>query len=129
MPNPHKGDVAIKAGGAEYTFRFSIDALCQLEEHTGKTFMEIANVLQSGNVSMSLTRSLVWAGLREHHPKVSVKEAGDLIIQAGGIAGIMPTIAEALAAGFPEAKDGGENPPKGQDGTGPTSSSAGVASS
>lgn len=122
MPNPHKGDVTAKAGDKEYTFRFSIDALCQLEDHTGKTFMEVAKVLESGNVSMNLTRSLVWAGLREHHPKVSVKEAGDLIIEMGGVAGIMPTVAEALASAFPEAKEvGGENPPTGQAGTGPNS--------
>lgn len=129
MSNPHKGDVAINAGGVEYTFRFSIDALCQLEELTGKSFMEIAKAFESGSVSMSVTRALVWAGLREHHPKVSVKAAGDLIVEMGGIAGVMPKVLEAFTLAFPEAKEAAENPPKGQDGTGPNSSGSGAASS
>lgn len=122
MANRHKGDVSVKVGEREFIFRFSIDALCQLEEQTGKTIIEIGQILNSGRIGVTLTRSLVWAALREHHPEITLKEAGEMLPDMGGAVGAMGPITQAFGAAFPERSGKQENPPKpDQDGTGPAS--------
>lgn len=122
MSNPNKGDVEVEAGGKTYTLRFSIDALCQLEAKAGKSFQKIGDDLASGQVSLTLARQLLWAGLREHHSEITEKMAGELMPLMGGLTGCVPKIVEGLNFAFPEIAGETPNPQKpGQDGTGSAS--------
>lgn len=132
MGNPHKGDVSFAAAGETYTLRFSVDALCELEEATGKTIVVLASDLgDASKVSMGLLRKVIWAGLRDHHPGVDLKAAGELILAAGGVSAVMAHVGKAFALAFPEPEGdagGDQNPPKpGRNGTGPASSETGAA--
>ena len=72
MANPEKGEVAFQVADAEYTLKFSTNAICELEERLNKGLNEIvANMAR-----VSVVRAMLWAGLRAHHP-------GDTACQAG----------------------------------------------
>jgi len=113
MANPHRGAVALEAGGKVYSLRFTTNSICELEDSLGKPIMQIVNDMQSeSGASMKLIRSLVWAALLDGHPGIGTKEAGALIDDAG-----METITEkillAIQRFFPD-QEGQERarPPK-----------------
>jgi hypothetical protein len=111
--NPHKGEVELKAGEQTYTLRFSIDAICSLEAMSGKPFaVAAAEMADPAKASMTLVRMLLCAGLQERHPELSLKDAGELIIPAGGMGKVTEKVFEAFALAFPEAS-GTTRPPKG----------------
>ncbi|WP_173931391.1 GTA-gp10 family protein [Chelativorans sp. Marseille-P2723] len=102
MANPHRGSVALQVGGRAYTLSFSVNALCELEDALGQPVAQIANALNDPDTArLSTVRALVWAGLRDHHDEVGVKEAGDIITDAG-IPACMEAIGKAFKAAFPE---------------------------
>lgn len=112
-----KGDVDLPAGDTVYRLRFSIDALCTLEDSSGKSFPEIAAELQDpSKVRLGRVRQMLYAALREHHPDIDLRAAGEIITAAGGLVVVMERISEALVAAFPGAERGSgraaENPPK-----------------
>jgi hypothetical protein len=132
MANPQKGEVSFEAGGASYTMRLSVDALCALEEATGKGVVALsAELSDPARLRMSTVRHVVWAGLREHHPDVSLKAAGELIVEAGGLAKMMEHVSLAFQRAFPdeEKKGKGARPqkPDQKSGTGPASTPTGAA--
>ncbi len=114
MVNPHKGEVELAVGEARYTLRFSIDALCRAEEATGFPLALLAIKLSNpSTASLSLVRQMLYAGLSEAHPDMDLKQVGDLIVPAGGIAVALQKIDEAFALAFPEIKASASPPPKG----------------
>jgi hypothetical protein len=120
--NLQTGHVRVEAKGKAYTLRFSIDAICQVEERSGRTFPEIAADMEAGKISLSLTRFLLWGALREEHPEIGVKDAGELMTAFGGVQGAIEKISAAMAAAFPVPDENPQNPPKpDQAGTGPAS--------
>jgi hypothetical protein len=128
----HNGGVSFEANGQTYKLRYSVDAMCALEEVCGgKGIIAIATDLQDPQkVSLTLIRKVIWAGLREHHPEVEVKAAGVLIEQIGGLMKAIELIQRGLEAASPEAKkgDAAEVPPKPvhpESGIGPASSEPG----
>lgn len=133
MGNPHKGEVTFEAGGATYTMRLSVDALCSLEEITGKSIMVLAEELSDPErMTLSRVRQVMAASLREHHPDLSLQDAGELIIAAGGLTAMVGKIGEAFAAAFPEGQAGSgrgrPQKPGRRNGTGPASTATGAAS-
>jgi hypothetical protein len=76
--NPMKGEVSFEASGETYTLQFSIDALCVLEEKLDMSVGKMAAKL-ADDPRLSFLRTVFWGGLQANHPKVTVKEAGDLI--------------------------------------------------
>lgn len=115
MTNPHKGGpVEFQAAGKSYSLRYSIDAICHLEAATGMTFPVIAVQMgQPGKISVTLMRHVLHAGLMERHPELDLRAAGELIAAAGGIAGLMLKIDQAIALAFPAPEASGTpNPPK-----------------
>ena len=108
MANPLRGSVALQAGDKAYTLSFSINALCELEEEMGQPVAKIAAGLgKPEEMRIATVRSLVWAALRDHHPDVDLKSAGELISEAG-ISNIMPAIGQAFQLAFP-APSGAKN--------------------
>lgn len=135
MNNHLRGIATFVVAGKTYTMRGSIDAICTLEAISGKGMIAITRELSDPDLmSLSLTRQVLWALLQEHHPELTLKDAGDLIPAAGGMKAITKAIEEALVRMSPDiAKEaGGEaHPPtagQAMNGTGPHSSPSGQAS-
>ncbi|MPZ58436.1 MAG: hypothetical protein GEU91_18475 [Rhizobiales bacterium] len=113
MINPHKGEVAFTADERRYVLHYSIDAICALEESAGKGFPALVQEMADPDkMSVSLLRKVLWAGLREHHPDLTLKDAGELILGAGGMVGLFPHIERAIAAAFPAATESGDARPQ-----------------
>lgn len=107
MANRHRGEAAVTIGGAEYRFVFTINAICEVEGAERLPIGMVMEKLQRGFVSTICI--LVWAGLREHHPEVTVAAARDitvdLIAEVGAVrAGEI--IGDAVAAAFPAPQEG-----------------------
>ena len=137
MANPERSEVAVTIGGAEYTLRFSTNAIVALETETGeraipfvkrlstdirapherpetkdKTKDERADELRLvSDVGIGDLRVLTWAGLRDHHAQLSVADVGDLMDQARqeGLALVEPVM-EAFMVAMVEMTGG--NPPR-----------------
>lgn len=127
MSNPHKGEVELKAGDKIYVLRFSIDAICNLEDATGEPFSVTASAMaRQETASMTLTRLLLHAALRENHPELSLKDAGEIIPEAGGMGPVAEMVFEAFAHAFPAPEASGTPRPQNRAarraaGTGPVS--------
>lgn len=109
MANPHRGEKAITIDGKEYTLVFTANTICEIEDALDKSILEI----QGQFARLSVVRTLLWAGLQEKHPGITLKAAGDMLGTAGSKV-LGPAIFEAMVAAFPktdaEAKAGPENP-------------------
>ena len=87
----------VSLNGREYPLRFSVNALCCLEEKTGLTLQS----LQSA--SLSCLRGLLWCGLLTGEPGLTLEGAGDLLdahLQSGGD---VQAVSDALAAALGDA--------------------------
>lgn len=130
--NPHKGEVAFEANGQRYVLQFSIDAICILEDAAGKGIVALLSELQDPlKMSVTTARIVLWAGLQEHHPDLTIKQAGELILAAGGVENLIGMFDKAFAAAFPPPDDKPRPRKAGgpKNGTGPRSTSTGAASS
>jgi hypothetical protein len=109
VSNPIKGETSFVADGKTFTLKYSSDAGVQLEDALDKGIIEIVAELQSwqknpSKVRLGFIRSMFWAGLRDHHPEVDLKAAGDLMSAAGGLPGAFTLIGAAIAEAFPQAE-------------------------
>ena len=103
------GTVTFEVGGETKRLRFTINALCALEEKTGSNVLQIAGELSYG-VSMATLRAMFWAGMVGGN--LTLEQAGDLIDNIG-VARARVIAGEAFAATFPVAdEDDNKNPPK-----------------
>lgn len=103
MANAVKGEKSVEIDGVEYTFRFSINAICELEELTGLPVTMVIGDLERGYIKSM--RAIVWAGLRDKHPGVTISQAGDLtqaLIAEHGTEGAGVVVGNALVAAFPD---------------------------
>lgn len=136
MANPHRGQLAFEAGGENYVLHYTFNSLAELETLLKMNFTEIFKVLQSGELSINMMRSLFWAGLIEHRPELDLRAAGSIMSSVpGGPSRISELIGEAMSAAFgsetktPAAEappgNGAARPPMGltPPGTGGSSSS------
>lgn len=130
MANPLKGEVVFEAAGAVYTLRWSTNAMCELEEASGRGLNSIVRELASwgpalgpdgrtplpetdaqqqartDRIKVSTVRLVFWAMLRDHHPGIDLRQAGDLMQHAGGLLGAMALVNDAFERGAaPETKD------------------------
>lgn len=105
MANREKGEVSFEAQGKTWTLRFSTNALCELEDATGKGAMAVAEEMNDPErVRIKTLRAMFWAGLTDNHD-IDVKAAGDLMNEIGvDKAGLL--IGEAFQASFPDAEAG-----------------------
>ena len=81
--------------GRDYPLRFSINALCCLEEKTG------LSLSQMQSAQFSCLRGLIWCGLMEAEQGLTLEGAGDLLdahLRSGGdLHSVSDTLAAALA--------------------------------
>lgn len=82
MANEERGEVALVGESGEYTLALGMNALCDLQTKTGKSY---GQVLQSIASDMAIFRDTVFLSLRRHHAKEfpNVSSVGDLIDRIG----------------------------------------------
>ena len=80
MANKFKGDVSFDAGEKTYTMRFSANALCEIEDALGMGVNAVATQLANPeSMRLKMVRVVFWAGLRDHHPEITLHQAGEII--------------------------------------------------
>lgn len=108
MANPHRGEVSFDLDGQTYTLSFSANALCELEDLLNLGVNEITvRLSQSDKLRIKTVRAVFWAALTDHHPDVTVKDAGMMLTRLT-VAKAIELIAQAFSRAFPdqEAKEG-----------------------
>ena len=93
--------ISFEAGGRSLQLRFDVNALCRVEEATGKPFDEAAALLSpaSGSPRMSDVRKIFWAGLGGD---LTYDQAG-VVISDIGLERAGELIGKAFELAFPEA--------------------------
>ena len=87
----------IEIGGRAFRLRYSVNALCAMEEKAGGT---LENMMDR---QFTATRLLLWGALMEDHPEMTVEAAGELMGSyiAGG--GTMEEMVNLCAGAMEEA--------------------------
>ena len=83
--------------GKEYPLHFTVNALCCLEEKTGKGLSE----MQSGQ--MSCLRGLLWCALSQQNPGMTLEDAGNMMDRHLREGGSLASLSEQLAAALEDA--------------------------
>jgi hypothetical protein len=112
VTNPHRGEVAFGA----YTLRFSVNALCELEAEMEMGVSEISDMMASKSVRLNHIRTLVWIGLKDRHPDLTEREAGEAMTDLG-IPAALEVVGRAFGLAFPSEEGEavpatGSRPPK-----------------
>ena len=84
----------VEIAGRALQLRYSVNSLCALEDRAG---MSIDRLM---NRQFSATRLLLWAGLAQDQPELTVRDVGELIGEhlrrGGGLEEIVDLCAEGL---------------------------------
>ncbi len=120
MANPHKGETSIEIDGKTYTLALTLNAMCELEDLLGTpekevSFIEIVHAVTQRKRTSHM-RALFWAALREHHPEVTLKQAGTLIQKMGGLIEFSKRLNGILETTNPDPDD---LPDEGEESSGP----------
>lgn len=126
MANPLRGVVATRVGGLDYRLEFTIDVMCALEARLETTATAIVERMGKDD-SLGFLRTMLWASLREHHPELDEREAGELLREVGG-ADLKVKVLAAFVAAWPsrEAAADGDVPPRKRPTRRPTAAAAGT---
>ena len=87
----------VEIAGKAYRLRYSVNALCAMEERAGGS---LDGLMER---QFSATRLLLWGGLMEAQPEITLGDAGEIIgchMQNGGR---LEEIVEICAEGLEEA--------------------------
>lgn len=79
MANQFKGEVDLTHNSQNYTMVLDFNALCDFESQTGKDALVFLGRMENGQASASELRSLMWAGLRQRHPEMTLELAGAIL--------------------------------------------------
>ncbi len=103
-----RGELALSVEGEAFTLAFTPNALCDLEEETGKTVVQWARdieaVVASEDISVRDLRLLFHVGLSEYHPDIDRKGAGK-IMHRMGLVEAASKVMEAFMLAFPDGDD------------------------
>ncbi|MGH9594334.1 MAG: GTA-gp10 family protein [Bryobacteraceae bacterium] len=108
-------DIQFDLDGRPYTLRFSAKALAALQDYWQLENLSAVNAklleIDNGGLAVADLAALLWAGLRTHHPDVTIEKADDLLDSIG-----IANFERLLGAAISGASGGGEtapaNPPK-----------------
>ncbi|SEI10103.1 gene transfer agent family protein [Paracoccus alkenifer] len=79
MANSFRGEVTLTHDGQDYTMVLDFNALCEYEDATGDSWNGFFERLDSGAIRATELRTMVWAGLRSHHPDITLPQAGAVL--------------------------------------------------
>lgn len=125
-----KGEITFQVEDKQFTWAFTTNAICMLEDHLGMGLVAITDELQSwlppyrmvdgkprpieespeqvkarnSRVRLGFARSVFWAGLQEYHSGYSIKMAGDLMTEMGGLVAGMNVIMQGLGGALPDVE-------------------------
>jgi hypothetical protein len=116
MANAERGEVSFEASGKSWTMKIGTEAMCQIEDLTGKGIAEVGQLLgNEKTASITLLRAVFCGSLQEHHEGITPKECSKLMDEVG-VDVIGQKIGEAFSVAFPTAKKGKDGasavPPK-----------------
>jgi hypothetical protein len=129
MVNSQRGEIAIQAGTATYTFRMGLTALAKLEtllSTPAKRFklndvMDVLDSMQRGNPSINDLMLVLLAGFQEFHGTTvrSTAEVERIVDEAGGLDALAFQLQAIGRSAEPDAEDlpaqnTGANPRKAQ---------------
>ncbi|MBT9387020.1 hypothetical protein KM176_24480 [Pseudooceanicola sp. CBS1P-1] len=97
------GDYTFDALGRSWTLCFDFNALADFEQHSGRKAAAFLAEIETDPEALSLAdmRMMVWAGLVQHHPEVTLREAGQILGEAP------EAMMQALGAAMPEPSQDG----------------------
>lgn len=104
MANGFKGEIALSCDGKSYTMVLDFNALCDFEAETGKNALTALEGMERGTVEARDMRALLWAGLRQHHPEITLQDAGRILSEN------VDAIQRAAMAASPDAAGNGKRP-------------------
>ncbi|WP_299933352.1 GTA-gp10 family protein [uncultured Pelagimonas sp.] len=109
MGNKVMGQFDLPAGDKTYKIEFTPNGWCELEDVVGCGTMEFLKRLEEAEEKLNFrdVRLLMWAGLIEHHDGITLKDAGRVIKDAGGLEVVFQKLGEAVKASMPQGKDSG----------------------
>lgn len=133
LVNPIKGEREFTVGEDVYTLAYSIPIICGVERQLGRGIFRIVQDL-STDPWLGTLCELFLAGLKKHHPKMTLEQAGGIVVAMKMVpavellAGVITDVFPAPEPADEEegAADGDPRPPKASRGTGKVTSSAGV---
>ena len=100
--NKTRGIYELGLNGKTYKFQLNINALCEAESELNMTMTEFGD-----KMSMTVLRTVFWAGLHEFDESVDKKLAGEIISETGWLESVeifTKSLTEALGTG--EGKKG-----------------------
>ncbi len=110
MTNIIKGKFDFVAAGKTYSLQFTANGMCELEAAANCSTMAFLKRMEANaenDLSFIDVRLLFWAGLQEHHPELTVKDAGRIVQDMGGLAEAMTLAGQAVQSGMPQDESGG----------------------
>lgn len=94
MANRNRGEFELEYQGATYRGVLDFNALAEFEDETGQNALQV--LADQGNMKITHLRALMWAGLRQFNPDVTLQQAGRIVSENPD------KLAEALASAFPD---------------------------
>lgn len=79
MANRFKGEISLTHEGQSYTMVLDFNALCDFEEVSGRNALTDPEALNVETMSAVELRQLMWAGLRQRHPEMTLQLAGAIL--------------------------------------------------
>jgi len=111
MANKQRGEVSIEALGETWRLKFSTNAICELEDLLDEPLSVTAEKMNDPKTAKIKTlRAVLWAGLVDGHEGITIRQAGEIMDEAGA-ALVGEKIGEAFQIAFPQT-EGKANPPK-----------------
>ena len=85
MANRQRGEVEIELAGKQYLLRPTFEALCELEDRSSTSILEIVSSMEGGKIRLKELTLVIWAGLFGADPttKLELKDVGDLVLRTG----------------------------------------------
>ena len=127
MANPERSEVSVTIDGTDYLLKFSTNAIIALETEVGERAIPFLKRIGTdirdpstidekdtqlvSDMGIGDLRVITWAGLQDHHPRLSVADVGDLMDQArqAGVSLVEPVMTAFCLA---LAEMTGGNPPR-----------------
>lgn len=94
--------IDFEAQGKVFTLRYGFNALCSLEQQTGRKALEIFRSLNGDDLDLRMFRTVVKIGLGG---KLADEKVGDIIDDVG-IKRIADLLGQAVRLAFPEGEPG-----------------------
>jgi hypothetical protein len=94
-----EGEGSFEFDGKTWTLRLDFNAMADFEAETGRPFLTTLEAMGEGTAPMGDIRLLFWAMLRDHHPDVTIRQAGRMVTSG------MDALSAASLSALPSGSD------------------------